>query len=387
MRIAIFATAALVALPCAIEQTSAAAADQRGQARGQATAQMRFRAMDANGDGQISRNEWRGSAQSFRVHDWNNDGVLSGQEVTQVLRQTNNPDPWDWDNNDTYNDWSEQRFGTLDRNRDGRLTIAEWGYDYDSFRRADRNRDNVLTRAEFSTSADFDDDRGDRFDYLDADGNNRVTKAEWHGSDQAFTWMDSDRNGWLSRREVEGDVTEANVDTFNRIDTNNDNRVSRTEWLYSRASFDRLDTNNDGTLTRREMAGTGINDGTLTANVDVGGTSNETRWTDTGVYVYAGDMVRFQATGVVYMTTSNDDAADPRGSRTGRHAAESPLPNQPAGTLIGRIENGAPFVIGDRTTAFRMPRSGRLYLSVNDDHLNDNHGSFRVAITTERAAR
>ena len=386
MRIAIFATAALVALPCAIERTSAAAAEQRGQARGQGTAQMRFRAMDANGDGQISRNEWRGSTQSFRVHDWNNDGVLSGQEVTQVLRQTNNPDPWDWDNNDTYNDWSEQRFGTLDRNRDGRLTIAEWGYDYDSFRRADRNRDNVLTRAEFVNS-EFDDDRGDRFDYLDGDGNNRITKAEWHGSDQAFTWMDTDRNGWLSRREVEGEVTDANVDTFSRIDSNNDNRVSRTEWLYSRASFDRLDTNNDGALTRREMAGANINDGTLTAEVNVGGTSNETRWTDSGVYVYAGDLVRFQSSGVVYMTPGNDDAADPRGSRTGRHAADSPLPNHPAGTLIGRVDYGAPFVIGDRNTAIRMPRAGRLFLSVNDDHLNDNHGSFRVAITTQRAAR
>ena len=37
--------------------------------------------MDANRDGAISRDEWRGSDQSFRVHDWNGDGVLSGGEV------------------------------------------------------------------------------------------------------------------------------------------------------------------------------------------------------------------------------------------------------------------------------------------------------------------
>ena len=386
MRITILASALVLALPCLVEPTSAAAADQRGQARGQTQAQMRFRAMDTNGDGQISRAEWRGSAQSFRVHDWNGDGVLSGQEVTQLLRQTDNTDPWDWENNDTYNDWSEQRFATLDRNRDGRLTVAEWGYDLDNFRRADRNRDNVLTRAEFINS-DFDDDRGDRFDYLDVDGNNRITKAEWHGGDQAFSWMDADRNGWLSRNEVEGEVTETNVDTFNRIDANSDNRVSRAEWLYSRASFDRLDTNSDGVLTRREMAGAGVNDSALTSSVEVGGTTNETRWTDTGVYIYAGDLVRFQATGVVYMTSGSDDAADPGGSRNGRRAADSPLPDQPAGTLIGRIDNGAPFVIGARNTAIRMPRAGRLFLSVNDDHLADNRGSFRVAITTERAAR
>ena len=385
MRITIFATALIMALPCAVGRTSAAAADQRGQS-GQNQAQMRFRAMDTNGDGKIARAEWRGSNQSFRVHDWNNDGVLSGQEVTQLLRQMNTTDPSDWDSNDTYNDWSEQRFASLDRNRDGRLTVAEWGYDYDSFRRADRNRDNVLTRTEF-INTDFDDDRGDRFDFLDADGNNRITRAEWHGSDQAFTWMDSDRNGWLSRREVEGEVTDSNADTFARLDSNNDNRVSRTEWRYSRTSFDQLDTNNDGVLSRREMAGTNVNDNSLTATVEVGGTSNETRWTDTGVYVYAGDMVRFQASGVVYMTPTNDDAADPRGSRTGRRAADSPLPNQPAGILIGRVEYGAPFIIGDSTAPVRMPRSGRLYLSVNDDYLQDNHGSFRVAITAQRNVR
>jgi hypothetical protein len=41
----------------------------------------RFRGMDTNRDGAISRNEWRGSAQSFRVHDWDGNGVLEGDEV------------------------------------------------------------------------------------------------------------------------------------------------------------------------------------------------------------------------------------------------------------------------------------------------------------------
>jgi Ca2+-binding EF-hand superfamily protein len=383
MRTTLLAATIVMALPCAMADSRLAAAPQRGQAQSE---KMRFRAMDTDGDGEITRKEWRGSTQSFRVHDWNNDGKLSGDEVTRMLRQTNTADPTDWDDIDTYNDWSEQRFTSLDRNRDGRLTAAEWIYDYDSFRRADRNRDNALTRAEF-INTDFDDDRGDRFDFLDIDGNNRITKPEWHGSDQAFTWMDADRNGWLSRREVEGDTAPAtNADTFARLDANNDNRISQAEWRYSRASFTRLDTNNDGTLTRREMAGSGINDNTLTATVEVGGTSNETRWTDSGIYVYAGDMVRFEASGTVYMMQGNDDAADPRGSRSNRRANDAPLPDQPAGALIGRVETGAPFLVGGRTTAIRMPRSGRLYLSVNDDHLGDNHGAFRVTITTQRAA-
>jgi hypothetical protein len=57
----------------------AAAPEVRAQRSRQA--QTRFQAMDENGDGVISRAEWRGSAQSFSRHDWNDDGVLSGNEV------------------------------------------------------------------------------------------------------------------------------------------------------------------------------------------------------------------------------------------------------------------------------------------------------------------
>ena len=41
----------------------------------------RFRGMDRNDDGVITRNEWRGNARSFNVHDWDGNGVLEGNEV------------------------------------------------------------------------------------------------------------------------------------------------------------------------------------------------------------------------------------------------------------------------------------------------------------------
>ena len=46
---------------------------------------IRFAAMDENRDGVITRQEWRGSAQSFQTHDWNGDGVLSGDEVRATI--------------------------------------------------------------------------------------------------------------------------------------------------------------------------------------------------------------------------------------------------------------------------------------------------------------
>jgi len=44
-------------------------------------APMRFRGLDRDHNGRITRAEWRGNDVSFRVHDWNGDGVLSGNEV------------------------------------------------------------------------------------------------------------------------------------------------------------------------------------------------------------------------------------------------------------------------------------------------------------------
>src|SRR5258706_11105777 len=71
-----------------------ALADQEGKAKGHAKAKaakaakderndqpMRFRDMDQNGDRVITRAEWRGNDQSFKEHDTNGDGVLSGNEV------------------------------------------------------------------------------------------------------------------------------------------------------------------------------------------------------------------------------------------------------------------------------------------------------------------
>src|SRR6185436_20160566 len=44
-------------------------------------AEMRFRGLDLNNNGVITRAEWRGSNSSFANQDWNHDGVLSGDEV------------------------------------------------------------------------------------------------------------------------------------------------------------------------------------------------------------------------------------------------------------------------------------------------------------------
>ena len=223
----------------------------------QAQRTIRFAAMDDNRDGVISRQEWRGSAQSFRTHDWNGDGVLSGDEVRAGARRTNDPrepDPFDSDQRDyQFTDWTARGFTTLDHDRNGRITRDEWHFDLEDFRRADHNRDGWISRAEFlGGDPSTDDDRGDRFDYLDANGDGRVSRAEWHGTVDRFTALDDNRDGMLTRTEMRGG-NEPPPDLFTSVDVNRDNLITRDEWHWSRASFDERDLNRDGRLSRGEF--------------------------------------------------------------------------------------------------------------------------------------
>ena len=355
-----------------------------------ATAQqlrIRFAEMDANNDGRVTREEWRGSRQSFLVHDWNNDGVLSGDEVRPGARRTPTEDPDFTEGRVENQDWTPQRFTRLDINRDSRIVRAEWPYDWQSYRRADRNRDNILTRSEFLAEDNIDDDRECGLSHCDLNGNGRIERSEWHGSNEAFTWLDRNRNNVLSYDELVDADTGASSDLFARLDTNRNGRVELTEWQWSRTSFERRDQDNNGVLSRRELPAS-----TTAGSAGAVGTSgrtfvidSQTRWTDTGINVRAGDFISVNAQGTIQMSTDANDIADPWGARSGRRAGNSPVPTMPAGGIIAMIGGSAPVFIGNRTdTRVRVPATGRLYLGVNDDHLPDNRGEFRVTISVER---
>ena len=100
---------------------------------------MRFAAMDTNKDGVISRGEWNGNDQSFRAHDWNGDGVLKGDEVRPAQGRQGTGT----------SSRGTARFDTLDSNRDGRISRAEWRGTVERFDVLDGNLDGVVTRAEF----------------------------------------------------------------------------------------------------------------------------------------------------------------------------------------------------------------------------------------------
>ena len=123
---------------CAGQQSSAA---QQPDAGGPLN-NRRFQTMDVNNDNVVSRREWRGSAESFRSHDWNNDGVLSGNEVdTGRFRQGRNAEFEDFDRAEDF-EW-------LDANNNNRIEESEWHASVRAFDQLDRNNDGVLSRGEF----------------------------------------------------------------------------------------------------------------------------------------------------------------------------------------------------------------------------------------------
>jgi hypothetical protein len=100
-------------------------------------------------------------------------------------------------------------------------------------------------------------------------------------------------------------------------------------------------------------------------------------WTATGITVRRGEWMTVTATGEIKTSRDDNDRATPNG--TGRTHPSNPLPGVSGGTLIGRIGNSRPFIIGSQNR-FQAPAAGQLFLGINDSVVEDNDGEFRVEI-------
>lgn len=265
-----------------------------------AQAQMRFQGLDRDHNGKITRDEWRGSDQSFRNQDWNNDGELSGDEVRPGARRpTAMNQNRDW-NGDGVIDQQDaliaQRFRGYDRNGDGRITMDEWNATHaDSwlFTRLDNNRDRSLSLDEYAFGG----------------GVRMESQGDWRtgsqgGPSNGFVDLDRNRDGWISRNEWSYGNTE-----FNRIDMNRDNRISRQEFnaaaRYSNSSTYQDNTNYDNngrSSTYRTAWDRGLAEGRQAGREDyVNGHGwdlegqTELERADSGYYSQLGPLTEYQA--------------------------------------------------------------------------------------------
>jgi len=187
---------------------STAAQSQTATQREAEREQARFRTMDRDADGVITRSEWRGNAEAFTRYDTNRDGVLSGSEIWIGGHRTDVPAAITKPVNARQRqDELLETFYRADRNDDGRIAREEWWSDSATFARVDRNHDGSISEQEFLGTENVAGPRPS-----DADGARRQRPAYRAGYDrgliegrQAGKEDKEQRNQWdlAGQRELE----------------------------------------------------------------------------------------------------------------------------------------------------------------------------------------
>lgn len=155
-------------------------------------------------------------------------------------------------------------------------------------------------------------------------------------------------------------------------------RIGREE--IARIEFGEDDERVSDRGRERDEPGTGIPRGMRERQVSVVG---NVRWSDTGIQVREGQQIYFVASGEVRWGGGNGRRRDgPAGEANSPSNHLRPIPDRPAAALIGKIgDREDVFFIGADSGPFRARESGRLYLGINDDWLEDNTGSLRVKVS------
>lgn len=186
----------------------------------------RWKAMDLDGDGKVSREEFRGPERFFDLLDANSDGFVDEAEAKAARERRGGPG------------------GGQGRGPDGRPGGEG----------AERRREHLKA--------------------MDTDGDGRVSKEEWQGR-MPFERLDQNGDGFLDAKDREGMRRPASdapgrggdgkapgqrrrgrglsPEALSRFDTDGDGKVSADEFPGSQERFERLDLDHDGFLTKADL--------------------------------------------------------------------------------------------------------------------------------------
>lgn len=194
---------------------------------------------DANGDGRISRSEWRGSAAEFQQRDSNRDGFLSGTEIPSDRQNTVDQRSGRSQGN------AEMR--QLDKNANGAVEGYEWPYNSDVFHRLDTDGNSVLTADELRNLSSVAQQELDRNPQDSRPNSRRSTYAE-------FDRLDTNRDGRVTAEEYSRSGADwQRRQRFDEWDTNRNGVIDSSEWNAAPQLFRRLDANRDSRVTWEEF--------------------------------------------------------------------------------------------------------------------------------------
>ncbi|HKI02976.1 MAG TPA: hypothetical protein VKK31_13455 [Thermoanaerobaculia bacterium] len=161
---------------------------------------------------------------------------------------------------ETKNPYAE-RFEQLDRNKDGYVTLPEWPLEEASFHVVDRNKDGRLSRKELLTPNVLRVDPTERlFLELDVNRDGRLSRPERQRGGTGLDGLDRNKDGYVTPLEYRDGAVNVwtprasyqDQQRFQNLDRDRDNRLTRPEWLGAGAAFDQADRNRDGVITPNE---------------------------------------------------------------------------------------------------------------------------------------
>ncbi len=177
-------------------------------------------------------------------------------------------------------------------------------------------------------------------------------------------------------RRVDGDLVAVTGATVEFRERRSRSRILRLDRDEVRAiELEGTSIDRDDALDAAPQRPRGLREKDLVVSGDV-------PFIDTGIEVRRGQEIYFEAAGNVWW--KRNEKTGPAGKQGSDRDRDSrrPMPRRPTGGLIGKVGEGSSdlFFIGADPGPIRVQSPGRLFLGVNDDYFQDNHGNFRVVV-------